>query len=184
MARLVAAGADEQLLPVCDRAIGGPDLRAVDHQRVAVDLCAGAQRGEVGPGARLGEALAPHLIAPEDGRQMARFLRLVALHDQRGAAMAEADEHRPARRRASAAIFLVPDHLADQRQPAPAIFDRPRDPGPAGVILAALPGGIVIAQRPALARPRLARHIVGEPVAHLLAEPRLLGGFDDPHAGR
>ena len=43
----------------------GPHLLAVDHPVVVGPGRPARQRGEVAPGARLGEALAPHLVAAE-----------------------------------------------------------------------------------------------------------------------
>ena len=51
---------------VGDLAERAPDLLAVHHVVVAVAHGAGAQRREVGAGAGLGEALAPHLVAAQD----------------------------------------------------------------------------------------------------------------------
>ena len=49
-----------------------PDLLAVQHVVVAVALGPRAQRREIGAGAGLGEALAPHLVAAQDPRQVRR----------------------------------------------------------------------------------------------------------------
>ena len=64
--RRVGVGADEQLAVVGDVAVRRPDLLAVDDVIVAVAHGAGAQRGEVGAGVGLGEALAPHLFTAQD----------------------------------------------------------------------------------------------------------------------
>ena len=52
----------------------GPDLLAVDDVVVAVLHSPGLERGEVGAGAGLGEALAPHLFAGEDLRDVLLLL--------------------------------------------------------------------------------------------------------------
>ena len=70
----VGVGAHEQLGPLGDLGERRPDLLPADDVVVAVADRAGAQRRQVGPGRRLAEALAPHLLALEDVRQVARLL--------------------------------------------------------------------------------------------------------------
>ena len=64
--RRVGVGADEQLAVVGHLGVRGPDLLAAHDVVVAVAHRLRAQRREVGPGAGLGEALAPHVVALED----------------------------------------------------------------------------------------------------------------------
>ena len=55
-----------------------PDLLAVDEEVVALVLDARPHGGEVGAGARLGEALAPDLLGREDLREVALLLLLAS----------------------------------------------------------------------------------------------------------
>src|SRR5947209_16051409 len=52
-----------------------PDLLTADDVVVTVAHGTAAQGGQVGPGRRLREPLTPHLVALEDGGQVARALR-------------------------------------------------------------------------------------------------------------
>ena len=83
--RRVGVGAHEQLAVVGDVGPRAPDLLAGDDVVVAVAHGARAQRGEVGAGLRLGEALAPDALAAQDPRQVERALLVAALGDQRRA---------------------------------------------------------------------------------------------------
>ena len=69
----IAAGDDDA--PVGEVRAGGPDLLAVDDPVVAVAHRARAQAGEVGAGGRLGEELAPDLLARQRLRRVAALLR-------------------------------------------------------------------------------------------------------------
>src|ERR1700679_52924 len=67
-----------------------------------------------------------------------------------------------------ARLFLVPDHLPYQRQPAAADRFRPRQASPATAAFTPLPFQVEIAHRLSAVRTPLARRVRGEPVAHLL----------------
>src|SRR5690348_2942004 len=61
-------GAHQVEDPIGEMRRGRPDLLAVDDVVVAIAYRLGPERGEVGTGARLGEALAPDMLAREDAR--------------------------------------------------------------------------------------------------------------------
>ena len=69
----------------------GPDLLAVDDELVAVADGPGAEVGEVAAAARLGEQLAPELLAAEDRPEVAVLLLLGAGVEDRRAGPADAD---------------------------------------------------------------------------------------------
>ena len=144
--RRVGIGAHEELADVGDLAERAPDLLAVEHVVVAVALGARAQRREVGARARLGEALAPHLVAAQDLRQVRGLLRVAALFDERRARVQRADEvhadvrargRGPSPRRRSAARSAT---RRARRTPSGQCR-----PGVAGVEQAALPVGVPLA---------------------------------------
>src|SRR4029450_2412209 len=68
----------KQEAPVGYVGVAGPDLVTVDHVLVAVARRRGAQRGQVGPGVGLAEALAPTLAAADQPRQEALLAQLAA----------------------------------------------------------------------------------------------------------
>src|SRR5580658_10402696 len=117
----------------------GPYLLAADEPALAPARRAGAQSGDVGPGARLGEELTPDLLAPQRGADES------ALHIGRGEfhegghAHAETDAEIPLRSPA-AALLLGEDGLLNGGTAAAAPFDRPGDARVARVRLARLPG--------------------------------------------
>ena len=100
---------------------------------VAVSLGARLQRGEVGAGVRLGEQLAPDLLAGEDRRQETLLLRVGAEVDDRGPGEALAERVETIGR-AGTVVLLQVDRLLGQRCLAAAVGARP---GEAGV-----PGGV------------------------------------------
>ena len=59
-------GPHDQDAPVGEAGVAGPDLLARDVEDVAVELGAGAASRQVGAGVRLGESLAPDVVAGED----------------------------------------------------------------------------------------------------------------------
>ena len=66
---LAVAGVGEQADPVGLHAVGDPHLAAIDDVIVAVGARIGLDRGDIGAGARLGDADAGHRIARDRGRQ-------------------------------------------------------------------------------------------------------------------
>ena len=196
--RRVGIGAHEELADVGDLAERAPDLLAVEHVVVAVALGPGPQRREIGAGARLGEALAPHLVAAQDLRQVVGLLRVAALFDQRRARVQRADEVDADVRRAGARRLFVEDQLLGRRRAAAAVLRRPvqarvagveQAPLPIGVPLAALGPGVARAAgaRARAARPRArrassrAKRFVGVRVAKLHGGGSLRVGLAGAH---
>ena len=143
VAAVLRPGPDQQLAVVGHLGVRGPDLRAGDDVVVAVADGPGAHGGQVDAGVGLGEALAPDLVALEDGGQVPLALFGRPLGDDGGAGVEEADEVHPDVGGVGPLELLLEDQLLDRgRAPAPA-FDRPVDPGVAGVEEQPLPVGVV-----------------------------------------
>ena len=153
--RRVGIGAHEELADVGDLPERAPDLLAVQHVVVAVALGPRAQRREVGARARLGEALAPHLFAAQDLRQVVGLLRVAALFDQRRARVQRADEVHADVRRTRPGRLFVEDQLLGGRRAAAAELGRPVQARVARVEQPALPVGVPL---PAVG-PRVARRL-------------------------
>ncbi len=136
-------GADQGEDLVAVHGVGGPHLLAVDDEVVPVADAAGGQRREVGPGAGLGEALAPdHLVAqhrPDD----LLLLGVGADRHHRGREEREAERVDGARRVGQHHLLVV-DRLHAGGAAAAAVLDGPLDAREPGVGLGALP---VAAQR-------------------------------------
>ena len=127
--RPAGVGAAEGEDPVGELRLAGPDLLAVDHPLVAVESGPGGHRRQVAPGARLAEALAPELLAPEDRRQEPRPLRFRAEVDQRRSE--EAFAERAAAGRSMGPCVLLGEHqLLDRRGRSTAVGPWPREPDP------------------------------------------------------
>ena len=195
--RHVGIGAHEQLAEVADLAERAPDLLAGDHVVVAVADRPGAQRREVGARARLREALAPHLVAAEDLRQVLALLLVGALGHDRRARVEQPDEVHADVRRPGPGGLLEEDQLLARRQVAAAVLHRPVEPGVAGVEQPALPVGVparggrssrrgpaaaaASAARPRATSRRSARNcLVGVGVAEIHAVAESTGRSDDP----
>src|SRR4051812_47710005 len=115
-----------------------PHLLAGDHPLVAVLDRLRLQRGEVGPGVRLGEALAPDLLAGED-RPQVTLLLVPRSPDHQGRTTEEQAEDVGRERHASAAELLEVDRRLRQRGAPAAVLGGPVRRGPAAVVEAALP---------------------------------------------
>jgi hypothetical protein len=89
----VGAGQQEDVVGVLG--LRGPDLLAVDHPLVAVELGLRLERGEVGAGVGLAEALAPRHLAREDLGQELLLDLLAAPLEDRGADEGVAEEVGP-----------------------------------------------------------------------------------------
>ena len=170
-----AIGPDKQFLVVREHREAGPDLLPGDHEVVTGNLGPSGQRGQVGSGPRLGEPLAPDVLAAQDAGQVKGLLLLAGAGDQRRSRVVEADEGRVDRGQPGLGVLLVPDQLLQRGEPAAAVLLRPRDPGPAAFPLRALPGEVVFphAAVPGV-RPGFRRSILREPGAHLFTELSLL----------
>ena len=132
------ARAREYAAPARELAPGDPRLLAVEHEVVVVLDGARAQRGEVGAGVGLAEALAPDLLGGQDRGDVAAALLVGAEAQQRRSEHVEADdvhELRSARR----GELLVDDDLLDGRPPAAAELRRPGAAHVSGLVAAGLP---------------------------------------------
>ena len=128
----------EQQAPVAVVRARRPHLLPVQHPLLAVAHRTRAQAREVGAGARLGEQLAPHVLAAQHRVEEALLLLVGAPGHDRGAGHRDADrEH--AGRDVEARLLLVEDPLLPARTAAPAELLRPRDARPARVVERALP---------------------------------------------
>src|SRR5206468_5983920 len=139
MPRRLEVGARDEDAPVGEAGVAGPDLLSRHEEDVAAELGAGAAGGEVRAGVRLGEALAPDLLAGQDPRQEAALLRLRAVMDERRPDQRRPDTDVDHRRRADAGVLLGEEELLDRRRAAPAVLARPVEPRPAALEEAALP---------------------------------------------
>src|SRR6185436_14586005 len=150
---------------------------------IAVEPGGGADTGEIGPGVRLREALAPDLVRREKGLQVARLLRLGAAGDDRRPGHPEAD-HADVRRPLGSRLLLEVDRLEAGREAASAVLLRPGDADPPAVVQGAAPRTHLRAVEARLAAPvaaELVRQVGVQPRAHLLAEARLLGRVAEVH---
>ena len=111
MLRRVGVGAGQADAPV--RALGdrGPHLLAGQPPATVDPLGAGAQRGQVGAGARLGEQLAPDQLAPQRRRHEPLALRVVAVLEDRR--QRPAGDHDVGPGDAGPGQLLVDDDLGD-----------------------------------------------------------------------
>jgi hypothetical protein len=112
-----------------------PDLLPVHHPVVAVAYRPGGEAGEVGPGTRLAEELAPHLLAGPQWTQPALVLLVgtVAEDRRRGHAKADADAAGVVVRRTRGGELRVDDWLEGTRRADAAQPGRVGDPGEPGV---------------------------------------------------
>ena len=154
-------------------AIERPDLLAGDDPLVAVLHRARLQRGEVGAGVGLAEALAPDLLGGEDRDEVALLLlRRAPRHDRR--AGEQQAEHVRRQRRAGSGQLLVEDRRLRQRRAAAAVLGRPVHRRPAAVGEPPLPVAPPRVVRVLVAVRRVARRVRREPRAQLVAEGGLL----------
>src|SRR5262249_35587092 len=183
--------ARHQDCPVRPVRAGRPDLLPVDHPLVARALRLGAEAGEVGAGAGLGEELAPYLLAAQGLRCVPALLLLGAEGEERGHAHAEADLEVAARHEVARLLLRV-DHLIDGRQGAPAPFHRPVQGGESrlrllglellGSLEALVAVAAIIAALPRLEGAALGLRIDAEPLANFLAELCFFRSVVEVHA--
>ena len=125
----VGVGADEHLAVLGHVGVAGPDLLAVDHVLVAVPHGPGAQAGQVGARLGLGEALAPAVVALEDGGQVELLLGLGGLGHDRRSGVQQAHEVGADVGSAGPLGLLQEDQVLDGRGAPAAVLLRPVDPG-------------------------------------------------------
>src|SRR5580658_1617553 len=84
-------GAHDDLSPVADPTVAGPNFLAVDDVMIAVENCLRLQAGEIGAGVRLRKTLAPDFFGAENLWNEALLLRFSAVGDDGGSDEAEAE---------------------------------------------------------------------------------------------
>src|SRR4051812_20379748 len=182
----VAAGQHEA--PVGDVRQRCPHLLPGDDPLVAVAHCRSAYAGQVGPGTRLGVALAPQLLAGEDAGQEPLTLLVGAAREQRRRKQLLADVVDPVRR-SRLGVLLVEDDLLHEARTATALLPRPAETDPA--VGAEQPLPLTPGLEPLVLTPRsagvaqrgeLTDEVLAEPVAHLGAEGLVLGREAQVHA--
>ena len=113
-------------------ALGRPHLLPVDHPLIAVEHGRRLQAGQVGPGVRLAESLAPGHRPVEDLRQVLLLLLLGPPLQDRRSDQCVAEEV-GTQGRLHPSELLGEDHPLHRRQPLAAVLDRPRGADPAAV---------------------------------------------------
>jgi hypothetical protein len=127
---------------------------------------------QVRAGRRLGEHLAPDLVAVQQRRQVARLLLVLAVGDDRRPEHSDADRVEDAGH-FRARDLLVADHLVDRAEALAAVLLRPRQPGEPALGELALPdapGGdylLLVLQCVRALQDRRFRLVLIEPAAHL-----------------
>ena len=154
----------------------GPDLLAVDDVVVPVALGGGLERGEVRPGARLGEPLAPPIVDIGGARQKPLLLLLGAELDQ------HRPDHRDVERRHFGGwrllVFFKEDHALYRCPTGAAMLLRPAVGGPIAPVQDALPSdGVVLGRRVAEPHPLadVTRQAIAEKGAQLVAKRQFIG---------
>ncbi len=185
----VGVGARQQQAVGGELRVGRPHLLAV--QRPGAVVVAPGPRldaGQVGAGGRLGEQLAPDLVAVQHRPQVARLLLVAAVRDDRRPEHAHADHVEDAGD-AGRADLLVDDHLLDRPAALAAELLGPHDAGQTALGELALPRapggevGLLVAVVVAARRRRLAAVLL-EPLAYLGAVRGLLGRVVQIHPQR
>ena len=153
--------------------LGRPDLLAVDHPLVAVELGARREGGEVAARVRLAEPLAPGRLAVQDPRQEPVLLLLGAPLQDRRADEGVAEEV-GAQRCLGAGELLVEDHALEGAEPLALVLGRPARADPAALVeplgpLLVEPGPLLGRHRETLVEPAL-REVLLEPRTDLRAE--------------
>ena len=122
----VGVGAGEQEHPVGGARVGRPDLLAVDDPLAVLEPGAGAQPREVRAGVRLGEALAPAVLAADDARQEALFCSAVPCRTSRLPIILMLKlSLSPLNGTPARGELLDEDDLLQSRQPGAAVLARP-----------------------------------------------------------
>src|SRR5260221_164376 len=134
-----------------------PYLLAVDHPLVAVEIGAGLDVGQVGARVGLRVALTPDVGTAQNARQEPALLRLVPeMHDRR-AEQSFADDA-DASRSTCPRVFLVEDHLVQQRCTPTAVLRGPPQSNPAVVSELLLPNEAILEERVLVAGPAAPAH--------------------------
>ena len=173
----LGVGADQAEDPVAVLAQRRPRLLPVDDELVAVADRGRAQRGEVGAGVGLGEALRPPDVEVRGLRQEALLELLRA--ERRDHRADHRGVERQRGRHAGALHLLVPDVAAQRRPVLAAPLDRPvRHGEPVRVEHPLALDDLLLGQLAALGDgvADLLGHLRGEEGPHLVAERGVLGG--------
>jgi hypothetical protein len=177
----VLVGPAQQQAPVGDVRERGPDLLAVHHEVIALEIGARLHVREIASGVRLREALAPDLLHRKDRRQVPLLLLLGTVgHDRRPGEVHpyEIDEQL---RRAGPGHLLVEDDLLHVRCAAAAVLLRPVKPRVSGFRKLLLPRlgklDALLERAGFLERgsPPAVGEVCADPLAHLRAERVLFG---------
>ena len=121
-------GLREDELVIRDRRVRDPVLLAVEDVGVALAACGCAHRGHVRAGARLRQAEAGELLAARLRHQVALFLLLGAVAQQRRRVQPDVDRDKRAERRLAALDLLAGERLRDVVEPRAAVLLRDDDP--------------------------------------------------------
>ena len=143
VAAVLGPGAHQQLAEVGHLGVRRPDLLPRDDVLVAVAHGPGAQRRQVAPGAGLGEPLAPHLVAAQDGGEEPGPLLGGPLHDHGGPGVQQAHEVHPHVGGVGPLELLEVDELLDGARAPAAALDGPVDARVPGVEEHPLPRRVV-----------------------------------------
>jgi hypothetical protein len=165
-----------------------PDLLAVDHPLVAVELGLAAEVAEVGAGVGLAVALAPQVLTREDARQEVALLLLGTPLDDRVADHLDA-EHvvGPTAWDAGLLELLGQDHVFERREVRAAVLLGPGDTEVvvlvqrAAPVLGELVGGVVVEGTDPLP---VRRQVLGQEGLHLLPVHLGLGRIMHVHTSR
>ena len=176
----VLVGAGEEHAPLRLVRVGGPDLLPGDLPGAIGLHGAGLERGQIGTGLGLREALAPDLLPGEDRLEVALLLFLVASGNHHGAAHHQA-EHIGRGRDTLAGELLVEHRLLDQGGALAAVLLGPGDPGPARLVHLLLPGSAKLELGGVVPLGRGPRVVLLQPTPHLVAEGRLRVGEAQVH---
>ena len=168
-------GAHEQEDPVRVLRERRPCLLAVYDPVVAVEHGFAAQGREIGAGIRLRIALAPHVLAGEDARQVCLLLLLGAEADQQRPEHDDAHVRRA--RHAGAVEFLDEGDLLAGRQAHAAIFFRPRRGEPSPLRELDAPGLDLVPVHAAWKVHQFRRAVLRDEIANHRAEGRIVHRF-------
>ena len=113
---------------------------------------------------------------------MKGLLVLVGAGDQGRPTVVDADEAGPDPGSDRPGVFLVPDQLLDRRQAAAPILGRPRNAGPATVVLRSLPRQVELAAvGPVTVGSGVGRHVAAQPGTYFVTERELFLGEVEIH---
>ena len=175
----VRVGTHQHETPVRVLGKAGPDLLAVDHERVTVAHGLATYRSQVRAGSGFRKALAPDFLGAQDGGQETLLLGFAAMgHERRPDQVAANDVQ--AVRCVGARHLLQEDGVLDRAGAATAILAGPCDARPAAGVQLFLPlqsqgGALVFVTRFEDGTAPTGRQVVVQPLPHLGAQGLFLG---------